>query len=90
MREFIHRLRFRLDHRWAPGRMSAYLDAELGQSGRARMDRHTAECPQCRRLIASLRRMLSALHRLPAPAGGADGLDIASSVRLRLGGPRES
>jgi anti-sigma factor RsiW len=65
--------------------MSAYLDGELASSGRDRMDRHVHECPECRRVISGLRRTLDALHRLALPAGTADALGIAASVRLRLG-----
>jgi hypothetical protein len=30
---------------------------------------------------------MAALHRLPAPNGGADPMQLAASVRLRLGEP---
>jgi anti-sigma factor RsiW len=88
--EFLDRARFDRDHRWAPGQMSDYLDGELASSPRARMERHGQVCPECRRLLAGLRRMLAALHRLPPPADGADALRIAASVRLRLGEPPAS
>lgn len=87
MNELFYRARFRRDHRWAPGRMSSYLDGELGATHRTRMDRHVDECPECRVLLAGLRRMLSALRRLPPPAGGAEAIEIAASVRLRLDDP---
>jgi anti-sigma factor RsiW len=86
MRKFFDRLRFERDHRWAPGRMSAYLDDELGPRARRRLEQHAGECVQCRRMLAGLRRTLGALQRLPAPAGG-DAEQIAASVRLRLREP---
>jgi len=64
--------------------MSAYLDGGLAARPRTRMERHAGACPECRRLIATLRQMLSALHSLPPPAGGADADALAASVRLRL------
>ena len=64
--------------------MSDYLDGELAASARARMDRHLAECDECRRLLAGLRRTLDLLHRLTAPGGGADAVQIAAAVRVRL------
>jgi anti-sigma factor RsiW len=67
--------------------MSAYLDGELTASGRARMERHVSECVRCRRLLAGLRQVLEGLHRLPAPRGGSDPLELATSVRLRLREP---
>jgi anti-sigma factor RsiW len=70
--------------------MSAYLDGELAPGRRTRMERHTGECPDCRGLLASLRRMLAALYRLPPPGAGADALQIAASVRLRLREPPAS
>jgi anti-sigma factor RsiW len=87
MRKLLHRVRHERDHRWAPGHMSDYLDGELDLSRRRRMQRHVKECPECRRLLTMLRRMVGALHRLPPPVGGADALRIAASVRRRLGEP---
>jgi anti-sigma factor RsiW len=90
MAKFLERLSFTRDHRWAPGAMSAYLDRELAPSGRGRMDRHVGDCPECRRLLAGLRRTLDALHRLAPAPGRADAHGIAASVRLRLGEPPRS
>jgi anti-sigma factor RsiW len=87
MNELFYRARFRRDHRWAAGQMSPYLDGELGVMRSTRMERHVRECAECRALLAGLRRMLSALQRLPPPAGGADAIAIAASVRLRLDEP---
>jgi anti-sigma factor RsiW len=82
----MSQFRFGRDHRWAPRRMSAYLDGELAATPRTRMERHARDCPECRRLLAGLRQTMAALHRLPAPGGGADPVQLAASVRLRLGG----
>ena len=90
MNEFFHRLRFGRDHRWAPVHFSGYLDGELAASRRGRMERHLADCPECRRLLASLRQMLNALVRLPAPTGAIDPLQMADQVRRRLGEPPAS
>jgi anti-sigma factor RsiW len=67
--------------------MSAYLDGELAPSPRARIERHTADCPECRALLDGLRRMLGALHRLPPALGGVDPVVVAASVRGRLDAP---
>jgi anti-sigma factor RsiW len=87
MSALFPQVRFGRDHRWAPRHMSEYLDGELASSRRRRMERHAKDCPECRRHLAMLRRMLGALHRLPPPVGGADALQIAASVRRRLGEP---
>jgi anti-sigma factor RsiW len=87
MSEFFHRARVKCECRWAKGHMSGYLDDELPVGRRRRMERHVEKCPKCRGLLGVLGRMLSALHRLPPPAGGADGRQIAAAVRRRLGEP---
>lgn len=69
-------LHFHRDHRFTRGHASEYLDGELGTGGARRIERHAALCPQCRRLIATLRRTVAALgsmHAAPRP-GIADGV----------------
>ncbi len=90
MHELLARMKFRRDHRWAPDRMSDYLDGELASRRRARMERHVGECVQCRRLIKGLTLLVDALHRLPAPESGRDPVGLAGSVRLRLEQPPTS
>jgi anti-sigma factor RsiW len=79
-------LGFRLDHRWVPAHLSAYLDEELDVRGRARVDRHARACPDCGRLLRSVREMLALLRaqpraREPAPA------ELVTAVRARLAEP---
>ena len=85
MRQLLHPMRFRMDHRWAPDHMSAYLDGELGARSRGRMEHHLGECAECRRLVAGLTLVLDALRRLPAPGPRCDPVQIVASVRARLG-----
>ena len=80
-------MRFTLDHRWAPDRMSDYLDGELASMGRTRMDRHVGQCVECRRVLAGLRVMLEELHRLPGRSGEVDAVRIAAGVRMRMREP---
>ncbi len=50
-------------------RLSEYLDGELGEE-RAAVERHLRWCPNCRRMLANLRRTVAALGRLgDEPAG---------------------
>jgi anti-sigma factor RsiW len=79
----LHRVRFWLDHRWAPPHLSAYLDDELGSRSRRRMEHHVGDCAQCRRLLAGLRELIRVLHDVATPRG-ADAGRIAASVRLRI------
>jgi anti-sigma factor RsiW len=87
MSEIFERDRFDRDHRWAPGQMSAYLDGELTDATLARMERHLGECAECRRLLASLTRLIKRLTTLAAPSGGPDPSEIAAAVRARLDQP---
>jgi anti-sigma factor RsiW len=80
MDDFLDRLRFQRDHRWAPGRMSAFLDGELSAQPRRRMERHLAECRECRRLLGGLTLVVDALHRLTTPEAGPSPVQLASSV----------
>jgi anti-sigma factor RsiW len=90
MSEFFDRMRFGCDCRGAHGHMSDYLDGELAASRRHRMQRHADVCSQCRRVLATLRRMVGALRRVPPSTGGADAREIAASVRRRLSEPPPS
>jgi anti-sigma factor RsiW len=67
--------------------MSAYLDGELASRSRARMQRHTGECSECRGILQGLRRMLGLLQGLPSPSAKREAPDIAAAVRARLHEP---
>jgi anti-sigma factor RsiW len=90
MSRLADRIRFRWDHRWAPGHMSAFIDRELAPGRRRRMEHHLDRCPECRSLLHGLRRMLDALSALPAPRDTPEPLSIAASVRVRLDQPPAS
>jgi Putative zinc-finger len=87
MGSLFYRARFSWDHRWTAGHMSAYVDGELASRERLRLERHVRECQECRGLLAGLRDMLDALHRLPPPSQHREANQIARSVRLRLREP---
>ena len=84
MSSLWHELRFHSDHRWTPPHMSAYLESDLSAWARARLERHTAECPECRSVLEDLRHLLALLQSAPAPEPVADVPAIASSVLRRL------
>ncbi len=69
-------LRRSIDHHFTAAHASEYLDGQLPYAGRRRIERHTSVCPQCRALLASLRRMIEILPGLaPPPSRGvADGV----------------
>jgi anti-sigma factor RsiW len=84
MNAIWHELRFRRDHRWTPPHMSAYLDSDLRTQARARLEHHTAECPECRGVLGDLRHMLTLLHSAAQPEPVAGGAAIATAVLRRL------
>lgn len=52
------------------GQMSSYLDGELDRRAAVGVERHVRWCPNCRRMLANLRRTvagLGALRDLPTP-----------------------
>ena len=82
-----YRLRFARDHRWAPVRMSEYVDDELAPPARQRMERHARECPECERVLAGLLALVRGLGRLPVPRGEVHAAQLAAAVRARLDEP---
>lgn len=81
----IRMLRFLLDHRWTQAHISDYVDDDLPEQDRVRVEQHVGMCPGCRRVLATLMKTLDGLHALgaePVPAGG-----MADSVIARLRRP---
>ena len=67
--------------------MSEYLDGQLADGRRVRLERHTVECPECERLLVELRTVVQGLGRLSAPGARTDAARIAAAVRGRLDEP---
>lgn len=77
----IRRLRLRREHRWTHQHLSGYLDRELAPGERERLQAHLGVCPQCRRVLATLRRTLEGLRGIGAPPTvDASGASIAERV----------
>lgn len=81
----LERIRFLADHVWSPRHMSEYLDGELPESGRARIERHVRDCHHCHELLERLRAMVASLRGIGAADAG-HGDHVASEV---LAGFRE-
>ena len=64
--------------------MSAYLESDLRSQARARLEHHTAVCPDCRRVLDELGRMLALLRNEPPPQPILDGPATATAVLRRL------
>ena len=56
--------RFMREHRWTRARFSDYLDGDLRERQRQRVEQHLYWCPECRRALESLRRTLKGLMGL--------------------------
>jgi anti-sigma factor RsiW len=79
------RLNARRDHRWAQPRLSAYVENELPARQRRRLTRHEGICPECRRAIRQLKKLLKTLPGLRADRAPSDIAErTARSVRERI------
>jgi anti-sigma factor RsiW len=72
------------EHRWTHAHLSAYLDQELADHERARVEDHVGICPHCTRVLATLRRTLERLRDLSA--GPRPGVAEGVIERLRAEG----
>ncbi len=76
IRRLLRRHRFMREHDWTHEHLSEYLDEELTAEERKRLEEHLSLCPQCRRVLATLRRTVESLMGLgdePRPSV-ADGV----------------
>jgi anti-sigma factor RsiW len=80
IRELWQRRRFMREHRWTHAHLSDYLDGELGGGRRERVETHVGRCPECRRVLAGLRKTIAALMDLRT----AGDTDVAGRVIARL------
>ncbi len=76
IRRLLKPLRYMDDHRWTHAHLSDYVDGDLSPEERRRVEEHVGVCPQCRRVLRTLRRTLEGLMRLSADPrpGVADGV----------------
>ncbi len=65
IRRLLQRRRFMREHEWTHAHLSGYLDDDLSRAERDRIDKHVGMCPQCRRVLRTLRRTLEKLMDLP-------------------------
>jgi anti-sigma factor RsiW len=68
------------EHRWTTAHLSEYLDGELVATERARVEEHAGFCPECRRMLRTLRRTVEGLRSLRLPVSE----DVAERVIDRL------
>jgi len=79
------KISFHRDHRWAGPRLSRYVDGDLRPRQERRLSHHEGLCPECRRAIRQLRRLVTTLpglrERAPAPDIGER---TARAVRIEI------
>ncbi|MCB0865591.1 MAG: zf-HC2 domain-containing protein [Solirubrobacterales bacterium] len=85
----FHRFRFKRDHKWSGEHMSEYLDGEMPESARARIERHLAECEDCEGLLGNLRGIVGGLaalgrERRERRQGASVASAVAAGVRARI------
>jgi anti-sigma factor RsiW len=76
IRRLLQRRRFMREHDWTHAHLSDYLDDDLSGTERDRVEEHVGMCPQCQRVLRTLRRTLENLMNLrvePRPSV-ADGV----------------
>ncbi len=64
IRRLLAKRRFMRDHRFTQAHLSDYVDGDPQSSERQRVEEHVHWCPECRRVLESLRRTLKGLMDL--------------------------
>jgi anti-sigma factor RsiW len=80
IRTLWQRRRFMREHRFTHAHLSDYLDGDLRGDDRERVETHVGLCPECRRVLAGLRKTIGALMGLRDDAD----TDVAAGVIARL------
>jgi len=79
------KISFHRDHRWAASRLSRYVDDDLSRRQQRRLAGHEGLCPECRRAIRHLRRLVATLPGLREREPAPDVADrTAHAVRARI------
>jgi anti-sigma factor RsiW len=65
IRRLLQRRRYMREHHWTHAHLSDYLDQDLTDAERERVEDHLSMCPHCRRVLRTLRRTLESLMELP-------------------------
>lgn len=80
-------MRFMREHRWTHDRLSQYLDRELQPGEQERVEEHVGLCPDCHRVLATLRRTVESIRAIaarPAEPEAPGESKIAGGVIERL------
>lgn len=79
------KISFHRDHHWAGPRLSRYVDGDLPPRQQRRLAEHEGLCPECRRAIRALRRLVGTLPSLRARGEDSEVAErTARAVRERI------
>ena len=81
IRRLLERRRFMRDHRWTQAHLSDYIDGDLETGERERVEEHVHWCPECHRVLESLRRTLRGLMDLRATPAESIAPDVIDRLR---------
>ncbi len=81
IRRWLDQRRFMHEHRWAHVHLNDYLDDDLPPNERHRVEEHVGLCPECRRVLETLRRTVEGLMTLRTPAPADLGPGIIERLR---------
>ena len=78
------------DHQWSQQHLSHYVEGDLRQRARRRLDRHARECVECGRGVRAMRALVRAVRGLDGLAGVRAPATIFDRVRLAEAGGSSS
>ena len=71
------------EHLWTRPRLSPYLDGEVSEAERRRVEEHAHVCPQCHRILETLKRTLVELRGMADERSAPSGLADSVMARIR-------
>jgi hypothetical protein len=78
------------DHQWSQQHLSHYVEGELPQRDRRRLDRHARDCVDCGRGLRPMHALVYAVQGLDGLAGVRAPASIFDRVRLAAAGASPS
>lgn len=87
IRRWLNQRRFMREHEWTHVHLNDYLDGDLAPGQRHRVEEHVGLCPECRRMLQTLRKTVEGLMALRTPAPADLGPGIIERLRQEPQGP---
>lgn len=74
---------FMREHLWTNSHLSPYLDQEVSEAERIRVEQHARVCPKCHRMLETLKKTLEGLRSMSAESVAPSGLADSVMERVR-------